>query len=90
MDVSVKKMAYQEFLRLEIPDEADFQYELLNGELVKKNAPTGKHQFAQSQSCSYKLRTFCRRSKDLRHEFSPVQQPLFYLTTMHPFLILSS
>jgi Uma2 family endonuclease len=68
MDVSVKKMAYQEFLRLEIPDEADFQYELLNGELVKKNAPTGKHQFAQSE-LFYKMMHFVTE-KNLGRVFS--------------------
>lgn len=34
---------------MEFPDNDPFLYELINGELVRKNAPSGEHQFVQSE-----------------------------------------
>jgi Uma2 family endonuclease len=44
MTVLTKNMTYAEFRTLEFDDDDNFQYELLNGELVKKASPTVQHQ----------------------------------------------
>lgn len=44
MTVLTKKMTYAEYRALEFDDADNFQYELLNGELVKKASPTVQHQ----------------------------------------------
>ncbi|MEM1122131.1 MAG: Uma2 family endonuclease [Bacteroidota bacterium] len=47
--VATRKMTYQEFAEIEFPDDDPYLYELLKGYLVRKNAPSGEHQFAQSR-----------------------------------------
>ena len=49
MEVIDKKLTVEDFFELELPDEATHYFELLNGMLVRKNAPSGGHQFAQSE-----------------------------------------
>ena len=44
MGVLQKKMAYQEFRELEFDDRDDAWYELINGEIVRKQSPTVEHQ----------------------------------------------
>ncbi len=44
MEVLKKKLTYQEFRELEFDDNDNFWYELINGELVKKQAPSIRHQ----------------------------------------------
>lgn len=44
MTVLTKKMTYPEYRVLEFEDTDNFQYELLNGEVVKKASPTVQHQ----------------------------------------------
>ncbi len=44
MTVLTKNMTYAEFRELEFDDSDNFQYELLNGEIVKKASPTVQHQ----------------------------------------------
>ena len=49
MEVLEKKMTVKEYLQLELPDDANYRYELINGILVKKNAPSGTHQNIQAK-----------------------------------------
>lgn len=42
------KVTVEEFFELELPDDATYSYELLNGILVRRNAPSGEHQLVQS------------------------------------------
>ena len=49
MEVLARKITYEEFAKMDFPDDDPFLYELINGELVRKNAPSGEHQFAQSK-----------------------------------------
>ncbi|HFA50292.1 MAG TPA: Uma2 family endonuclease [Bacteroidetes bacterium] len=49
MEVLEKKMMAEEFFGLELPDNADYSYELLNGILVRRNAPSGKHQLIHGE-----------------------------------------
>ena len=45
---TTSRITYQEFINLEIPDDDDHIYELLNGEIVKYSAPESKHQIASA------------------------------------------
>jgi len=49
MEVLARKITYKEFAEMDFPENDPFLYELINGELVRKNAPSGEHQFAQSK-----------------------------------------
>ena len=42
--VAIQRLTYREFREMEFGDNDTFQYELLDGEIVKKNAPTPWHQ----------------------------------------------
>lgn len=57
MEVLARKITYEEFTKMEFPNDDPFLYELLNGELVRKNAPSGEHQFTQSK-LFYKVARF--------------------------------
>ena len=41
---TASRTTYQEFIKLEIPDDDDHIYELLDGEIVKYSAPESRHQ----------------------------------------------
>ena len=43
-----ERVTYQEFLAMEIPDDDNYIYELLNGEIVKYSAPESKHQIVSA------------------------------------------
>ncbi|MEM9672480.1 MAG: Uma2 family endonuclease [Cyclobacteriaceae bacterium] len=45
---TVEQVTYQEFLNMEIPEDDNYIYELLNGEIVKYSAPESKHQIASA------------------------------------------
>jgi Uma2 family endonuclease len=64
-------ITYQEFINLEFPDDDNFLYELINGELVKKSAPTPQHQLI-SQNINLQLATFVRQNQLGRVLYAPV------------------
>ncbi|MGB3852333.1 MAG: Uma2 family endonuclease [Tunicatimonas sp.] len=41
---TASRVSYQEFINLDIPDDDDHIYELLDGEIVKYSAPESRHQ----------------------------------------------
>ena len=49
MEVLERKYTIEDYFRLELPDDATHYFELLNGILVKRNAPSGKQQHVQSE-----------------------------------------
>lgn len=49
MEVLTEKMRVEDFMEMELPDEASYAYELINGLLVRRNTPSGEHQFLQSR-----------------------------------------
>ncbi len=49
MVVESKKISVEAFFELELPDDANYSFELLNGILVRRNAPSGEHQLVQSE-----------------------------------------
>lgn len=44
VDLLEKKMTWREFRELDFPDDDPYTYELINGEIVKKAAPSPQHQ----------------------------------------------
>lgn len=44
MEVLEKMLTYKEYREMEFDDDDNFQYELINGELMKKASPTIEHQ----------------------------------------------
>lgn len=42
--LALRRLTYQKFREMEFADDDPFQYELLDGELMKKSAPTPWHQ----------------------------------------------
>ncbi len=49
MEVLSKKWTVEDFFELELPDNADYSFELLNGIIVRINAPSGEHQLIQGE-----------------------------------------
>ena len=45
---TVARTTYQEFIKMEVPDNDNHIYELLDGEIVKYSAPETKHQMASA------------------------------------------
>ncbi len=44
MEVLEKMLTYREYREMEFDDDDNFQYELINGELMRKASPTLQHQ----------------------------------------------
>ena len=71
MEVLQKKLTYQEFRQIEFDDNDDSWYELINGELVKKQSPTIKHQDI-SREIGYRLIEFSKRTNAGKVYFAPL------------------
>lgn len=56
MEIAARKIKYSEFRQMEFEENDRFLYELLNGEIVKKSAPSPLHQ-PVSRKLSYQLET---------------------------------
>lgn len=70
-ETGVKKMTVAEFRELELADDDPFFYELIDGELVKRNAPTPKHQDILSE-LNDQIKPFVRQNQLGRVFFAPV------------------
>ena len=57
-----KRLTYQKFRNLEFDDNDNFWYELINGELVRKQAPTIQHQRISGE-IEFALKTFERKTQ---------------------------
>lgn len=62
MEVLKKKLTYQEFRQLEFDYDDPFWYELINGELVKKQSPTIDHQRI-SREIEFYLNLYSKRNE---------------------------
>jgi Uma2 family endonuclease len=62
MEVLEKKLTYQEFREMEFDDNDPFWYELINGELVKKQSPTTDHQDI-SRELGFLLIAYTKKTK---------------------------
>ena len=86
MEAKKKKISYQEFRQMEFDDSDRFLYELLNGELVKRFAPSPLHQRI-SRRLSYKIESWIQE-KDLGELFySPIDVFLDDFNVPQPDLI---
>lgn len=70
-ETGVKKITVAEFRELEFADDDPFSYELIDGELVKKKAPTPKHQDILSE-LNDQIKPFVRQNQLGRVFFAPV------------------
>ncbi len=61
MDVAVKKMSYAEFHNLKFDDNDPYQYELIEGEIVRKSSPTIRHQRI-SGNIYFQIRTYLQQN----------------------------
>ena len=89
MEVLARKITYEEFAKMDFPDDDPFLYELINGELVRKNAPSGEHQFVQSE-LFYRLMHFITEKKLGRIFSSPTAVILSEENAPQPNLIFLS
>ncbi len=70
-ETGVKKMTVAEFRELEVADDDTFFYELIDGDLVKRNAPAPKHQ-RLVRELSFALHAFVRGGQLGEVLFSPI------------------
>lgn len=89
MEVLARKITYKEFAKMDFPDDDPFLYELINGELVRKNAPSGEDQLVQSE-LFYRLMHFVTEKKLGRIFSSPTAVILSEENAPQPDLIFLS
>ena len=70
-ETGVKKMTVAEFRELDVADDDTFFYELIDGDLVKRNAPTPKHQDILSE-LNDQIKPFVKQNQLGRVFFAPV------------------
>ena len=85
----VKKLTYAEFRAMEFDDNDPFQYELLNGILVKKSAPHFRHQLILS-IMHHKMFGFIAERNLGKVMFAPVDVYLDEQNTPQPDLLFIS
>jgi Uma2 family endonuclease len=83
MEVLQKRLTYREFRELEFDDHDDAWYELINGELVRKQAPTSDHQ-AISWEISLALGNYLKGAKSGRAFYAPFDVVLDDGNAYHP------
>ena len=83
MEVIAKKLTYREFREMEFDDNDTSWYELINGELVRKQSPTIQHQ-SISGNIYFQIRLFVEK-KSLGKVFSaPLDTVLDDGNAYHP------
>ncbi|MBK9013377.1 MAG: Uma2 family endonuclease [Saprospiraceae bacterium] len=83
MEIATKGLTYQEFKQLEFDDNDTSWYELINGELVRKQSPTIRHQNI-SDNILIAMKTYARK-KQLGKVFSaPLDTVLDDGNSYHP------
>jgi Uma2 family endonuclease len=82
-------MTYQEFCQMDFPDNDNSLYELIQGELVKKSAPTPQHQLI-SQNINRKLDYFVFTNQLGRVLYAPVDVILDDYNAPQPDLLFIS
>ncbi len=86
MEVLQKKLTYQEFRQLEFADDDQNWYELINGEIVKKQSPTLRHQDI-SANIESALRAFAKQTKSGKMYHAPLDVVLDDNNAYHPDVI---
>lgn len=86
-NVDTGKLTVAEFHQMEFDENDTFQYELLDGELVKKKAPTPRHQLILA-NLYYQIETFVRQQPQPgKVLFAPVDVFLDDTTALQPDLV---
>ncbi|MCF8247915.1 MAG: Uma2 family endonuclease [Saprospiraceae bacterium] len=89
MEIVAKGLTYQEFKQLEFADDDTSWYELINGELVRKQSPTIRHQ-GISGNIYFRIRLFVEK-KSLGKVFSaPLDTVLDDGNSYHPDVLFVS
>ncbi len=83
MEVLIKKLTYQEFRQMDFGDDDSAWYELINGELVKKQSPTLRHQII-SANIEFALRIFANQTNSGRMLHAPMDVVLDDGNAYHP------
>lgn len=83
MKVLARKLNYQEFRQLDFGDEDSSWYELINGELVKKQSPTLQHQRI-SANIQFALRLYANQTNAGEALYAPLDVVLDDGNAYHP------
>lgn len=83
MDVLHKKMTYREFRELEFDDDDNSWYELINGELVRKQSPSVEHQII-SGNIELELMLYAKRTQSGVTLHAPLDVVLDDNNAYHP------
>lgn len=83
MEVLKKRLTYQEFKQLEFDDNDSYWYELINGELVKKQSPTFEHQ-SISGEIEFLLMAFVKKNNSGKVLHAPLDVVLDDGNAYHP------
>jgi len=83
MEVLRKKLTYHEFRELEFDDNDNFWYELINGELVRKQAPSIRHQRISGEIV-FALKNFERETQSGMLLYAPSDVVLDDGNAYHP------
>jgi Uma2 family endonuclease len=83
MEILKKKITWQEFRQMEFDDSDDAWYELINGELVRKQSPTIRHQRI-SRKIETLLNVYATQSGSGEMFHAPLDVVLDDNNTYHP------
>jgi len=83
MEVLKRKITWQEFRQMEFDDNDDAWYELINGELVRKQSPTVRHQRI-SRRIEKLLENYADRTQNGEMLHAPLDVVLNDSNTYHP------
>lgn len=83
MEVLRQRLTYQEFRQIEFDDNDSDWYELINGELVKKQSPTFEHQ-AISSEIEFHLMAFVKKNNAGKVLHAPLDVVLDDGNAYHP------
>lgn len=83
MNVLERKITYQEFRQMDFDDTDDAWYELINGELVRKQSPTLGHQLVSSE-IEFQLMAFSKKTNSGKVLHAPMDVVLDDNNAYHP------
>jgi Uma2 family endonuclease len=82
-NVLAKKLTYQEFRQMDFDDDDSAWYELINGEIVKKQSPSLRHQII-SGNIEFALRVYADKTNFGRMLHAPLDVVLDDGNAYHP------
>ncbi len=85
-NVDTEKISVEAFRQMEFADDDTDQYELLDGEIVKKKAPAPRHQFILSE-LNDQIKSYVKANQLGRVVFAPIDVFLDEFTAPQPDLV---